>query len=332
MNALYDFLQHGIDAINSSPNTILMAMIGAGVMIAVYGVSSVFSGPPAEVRRMTAGTGRRNASEDYDLVRGEDNDTNGLLRAFVPSSSKERTQVRSQLRKAGIQRKNSVVLYYLARSALGLGLPLLYIVGLQLPPQVQADLGLVKMLSGQSLGAIFYTVTVLALVGFYLPYLWLRQRMASRKRRIWESLPNALDLLQVAVEAGLSFDAAIVRVSHELSGVAPDIAAEFMMLQLEIQAGKDKQKAFLDMAERTSVEEMASFANVILQAGQYGTSISNALTTYADEMRIARELNAQEKANRLPVQMSGVMALMMMPALLIICLAPMLIRWVRMFG
>ena len=182
------------------------------------------------------------------------------------------------------------------------------------------------------MATIFYVTTVLALVGFYAPYLWLKNRIAARKQRIWESLPNALDLLQVSVEAGLSFDAAIVRVSHELSGVAPDIAAEFMMLQLEIQAGKDKQKAFLDMAERTSVEEMAAFANVILQAGQFGTSISNALTTYADEMRLSRELRAQEKANRLPVQMSGVMAVMMMPALLIICLAPMLIRWIRMFG
>ena len=99
-----------------------------------------------------------------------------------------------------------------------------------------------------------------------------------------------------------------------------------------IEFSPEDTKAYLDMAERTNVEEMAAFANVILQAGQYGTSISKALTTYADEMRVARELRAQEKANRLPVQMSGVIAVMMMPVLLIICLAPMLIRWSRMFG
>ena len=133
-------------------------------------------------------------------------------------------------------------------------------------------------------------------------------------------------------ESGLGFDAAIVRVGNERSGAAPDIASEFMMLQLEIQAGKEKQRAYLEMAERTGVEEVTSFANVILQAGQYGSSISQALNTYADEMRTARELRAQEKANRLPVQMSGVIALTMMPALLIICLMPMLIRWMRMFG
>ncbi len=86
------------------------------------------------------------------------------------------------------------------------------------------------------------------------------------------------------------------------------------------------------MAERTNVDEMSAFANVILQASQYGTSISTVLNTYAEEMRTTRELKAQEKANRLPVQMSGVIAVTMMPALLIICLAPMLIRWIRLFG
>ncbi|MDD9977275.1 MAG: type II secretion system F family protein [Boseongicola sp.] len=321
-----------LEQLQASPEVMTLSVLAVGVMIMVYGVSQAFAGPTAEVRRLGAGSARHSASADYDLVRGDDNDTFGLLRAFVPTSEKDRTRIRSMLRKAGVQRRNAVVLYYLTRSALGFGMPLAYIAALQLPPDIQSQYGLTDYLSGQSFATMFYVVTVLALVGFYLPSFWLKRKIAARKQRIWEAMPNALDLLQVSVEAGLSFDAAIVRVSHELSGVAPDIAAEFMMLELEIQAGKDKQKAFLDMADRTSVEEMAAFANVILQAGQYGTSISNALTTYADEMRLSRELRAQEKANRLPVQMSGVMAVMMMPALLIICLAPMLIRWVRMFG
>ncbi|MDD9920681.1 MAG: type II secretion system F family protein [Boseongicola sp.] len=321
-----------LEQLQASPEVMTLSVLAVGVMIMVYGVSQAFAGPTAEVRRLGAGSARHSASADYDLVRGDDNDTFGLLRAFVPTSEKDRTRIRSMLRKAGVQRRNAVVLYYLTRSALGFGMPLAYIAALQLPPDIQSQYGLTDYLSGQSFATMFYVVTVLALVGFYLPSFWLKRKIAARKQRIWEAMPNALDLLQVSAEAGLSFDAAIVRVSHELSGVAPDIAAEFMMLELEIQAGKDKQKAFLDMADRTSVEEMAAFANVILQAGQYGTSISNALTTYADEMRLSRELRAQEKANRLPVQMSGVMAVMMMPALLIICLAPMLIRWVRMFG
>lgn len=327
-----DFIQSMLDQFQYNSEMMLLGVIAIGVLVAVFGVSAAFAGPSAEARRIHAGSSSRHASADYDLVRGEDNDTHGLLRAFVPTSTKDKTRIKSQLRRAGIQRKNSVVTYYFVRSALGFGLPGLYLLLLQLPPKIQSQYGLTEYLSGQSMVTIFYGVTLLAMIGFYLPYLWLKRKMAARQQRIWESLPNALDLLQVAVESGLGFDAAIVRVSHELSGAAPDIAAEFMMLQLEIQAGKEKQKAYLDMADRTGLEEMAAFANVILQSGQYGSSISQALTTYADEMRTARELRAQEKANRLPVQMSGVIAVTMMPALLIICLSPMLIRWIRMFG
>ena len=86
------------------------------------------------------------------------------------------------------------------------------------------------------------------------------------------------------------------------------------------------------MADRVNVEELTSFTNVILQSNEYGTSVSGALKRFSADMRLDRELNAQEKANRLPVQMSVVMALCMMPVLLMICLAPMLIRWVNMFG
>ncbi len=138
--------------------------------------------------------------------------------------------------------------------------------------------------------------------------------------------------MQIAIEAGLGFDAAMVRVAHEMARVAPEISQEFMMLQLELQAGKERQAAFLDMAKRTQVEEVTAFANVILQSSQYGTSVSKALRTFSADMRQDRELRAQEKANRLPVKMSAVMALFMMPVLLIICLAPMAIRWINMFG
>ncbi len=327
-----DFIERVVDQFQASPELMLLSVIAVGVLLTVAGISSAFAGPAEEIRRIKEGTSNRNIAADYDLVRGDDNDTYGLLRAFVPSSGKDKSQIKAQLRKAGIQRKNSVATFFLVRAALAIGFPCLYLAALQLPPSIQSQFHLTEYLSGQSIAKIVYVITFLALLGYYIPQLWLKRKMAARQQRIWEAFPAALDLLQISVESGLGFDAAIVRVGNELSGAAPDIASEFMMLQLEIQAGKEKQRAYLEMAERTGVEEVTSFANVILQAGQYGSSISQALNTYADEMRTARELRAQEKANRLPVQMSGVIALTMMPALLIICLMPMLIRWMRMFG
>ena len=162
--------------------------------------------------------------------------------------------------------------------------------------------------------------------------IWLTARIQDRRERIRLGLPNALDFLQISIEAGLGFDAAILRVSRELSTTAPDIAQEFMMMELEIQAGKDRDAAFLEMADRCDIDEMKSFANVILQATHFGSSVATALTTYAKGLRQDRELRAQEKANRLPVQMSAVIALCMMPVLLMICLGPMLIRWITVFG
>jgi tight adherence protein C len=97
-------------------------------------------------------------------------------------------------------------------------------------------------------------------------------------------------------------------------------------------AGKGRENAFNDMADRTSLDEMRAFSNVILQSKQFGTSVSQALNTYAVEMRMDRELKAQEKANRLPVLMSGIMAALMMLALLLICLTPVIIRMLSVFG
>ncbi|WP_424831513.1 type II secretion system F family protein [Ruegeria sp.] len=141
----------------------------------------------------------------------------------------------------------------------------------------------------------------------------------------WPSKPGWASMLRWC-------DGAMVRVSHEMAQAAPEISQEFSILQLELQAGKERQAAFLDMAERVGIDEMNSFANAFLQSNQYGTSISASLRRFATDMRLDHELRAQEKANRLPVQMSAVMAMCRMPVLLLICLAPMLIRWINMFG
>ncbi len=311
---------------------LLMSGLAMGVLVTVFGISSAMTGERAEFRRMQAAMPRRSATADFDLILGADNDPRGLLKAFVPSSKQERTSIARQMRQAGIQRRDAVIRYYFIRTLLGIAFPAMFLAYSLAPDTLLARYGVPRVFAGLNLLATIWIVTGLVFVGFYGPVIWLRSRIARRRRKIWESLPNALDLLQVSVEAGLGLDAAMVRVSHELATVAPEISEEFMMVELEIQAGKDRQRAFLDMADRTGLDEVASLANVVLQAAQFGSSVSSALNAYAEDMRSDRELRAQTKANRLPVQMSGVMALCMMPALLMICLSPMFIRWVRMFA
>lgn len=308
---------------------LLLFGLGLGVLVMVFGLAGAFAGPTAEARRMRPATASyAGTSQGADLIRSYEQRPSGFLKAFVPSSDSERTKIAKLLRRAGFHSKHAVRDYYLFRTFLSAILPLAFLALMMIPERVGLPIDLGR-LSGI---AMFQIVAGLVFAGFYLPSVWLRHRITKRRRAIEHGMPNALDLLQVAIEAGLGFDAAMTRVANELARATPAISEEFLMLQLEIQAGKDRDRAFIDMAERTGVDEVAAFANVILQATQFGTSVSDALATYASEMRINRELRAQEKANKLPVQMSGVMAALMMPTLLMLCLTPVLIRWLRVMN
>ncbi|MEM6824751.1 MAG: type II secretion system F family protein, partial [Pseudomonadota bacterium] len=163
------------------------------------------------------------------------------------------------------------------------------------------------------------------------PNLWLKNRITERSRNVEQAFPNALDLLQVSLEAGLGFDAAMTRVGNELTGVAPQLAGEFLTVQRQVQAGRPRDQALKDMAERTGVETVRSFTNVVTQSMQFGTPMTEALMTYSKEMRDYREMKAQEMANKLPVKLSAVLASMMLPALILLTIGPTVIRYIRHF-
>jgi tight adherence protein C len=135
--------------------------------------------------------------------------------------------------------------------------------------------------------------------------------------------------LQVGVEAGMAFDAALARVGEEMRSSAPEVCDEFRVVQTEILAGRDREAAYRDMADRLGIDEAFGFVNVVSQSIRFGTSMSSALLTYSAEMRQRREMRAQEKANRLPVLMSAVMAGLMMPALLIVTIGPVVLRYLE---
>ncbi|MGR3344286.1 MAG: type II secretion system F family protein [Paracoccaceae bacterium] len=319
------FLSFGI-----TTELLLLSGIGIGTLIVVFGISNALARPSAASRRMRAPAGSDNTQVSGDLIHDEAGDPRGVLKAFVPSSRKERTKIAQRLRQGGAHSKNAVRNFYIIRTLLGIVLPACFIGLVFLPSNTVLPFGFEEIIAGLNSLQSFQVLTVLVAAGFFGPSLWLGWRIKTRRTAIEQSLPNALDLLQVAVEAGMGFDAALSRVAEELARVAPQISEEFIILQLEIQAGKPRDRAFVDMADRTGVEEVSAFANVIVQSVRFGTSISDALMFFSEKMRQDRELRAQEKANKLPVKMSGIMAAMMMPTLLMICLTPVVIRWMNM--
>ncbi len=317
-----------------TPQMLIVLGTGIGAMLVVFGLSGALAGKDPVLRRMEAQGRRRPMAADAGLLRHKSSDPKGLMKTLIPTDRKERSEVERQLALAGFTGPHSVRNYYLLRLGLGFVLPLalLTLIWATRSGIVAMPSAVDTMIAGWSQLRVFQILSLLVAVGFFGPALHLKSRAQERQRAIEESFPNALDLIQISVEAGLGFDAAMIRVGNELEKTAPEISEEMLAAQREIQAGRSRDRALLDMAGRTGVEEVNAFANVVLQSMQFGTSMSDTLTTYASEMRRNREFRAQEMANKLPVKMSGVMASLMLPALLLLTLGPVVIRYVRYFA
>ncbi len=256
------------------------------------------------------------------------------MRSFIPTDAVKRSALQRQLEQAGRTDPNALRNFTFTRIALGLALPgvLIALIMISRVPGAPLPSGLSGRIASMSSLLTLQALSILVTVGYFSPLVWLRGRVAERRQRIEEAFPNALDLMQISVEAGLGFDAAMTRVGNELATVSPDIAFEFLNTQLQVQAGRPRDEAMNEMATRSGVEMVQSFASVVQQSMQFGTSMSDALTTYAQEMRAFRETRAQEMANKLPVKMSAVLASLMLPALVLLTIGPVIIRYARFFA
>ena len=307
--------------------------IAVGGLLLWTGIVSIVGERNPAADRIAAGTGgRRAARRDRGLLMEAVRGTHGLIRPIMPTDEKSVTELRRRLQQAGYSQPAAMRNYMLVRVLLAVLAPALVIllIALAQSPSFVVPLFEERFSAFTALDTARWIVGAVALA-YFLPVVWLNGRISERQQRISEAFPNALDLLQVSVEAGLGFDAAMTRVGNEMADVAPDIAFEFLSVQHQVQAGRPREEALRAMADRTGVDVVRSFANVVHQSMQFGTSMSEALTNYAREMRLFRELKAQEMANKLPVKMSAVLASLMLPALIMIAVGPTVIRYIRMF-
>jgi tight adherence protein C len=163
-----------------------------------------------------------------------------------------------------------------------------------------------------SLGAVLYLV----------PDMWLRMKIKKRRERIRKSLPDALDLLVICVEAGLGLDQAMLRVGQELIISHPDIHQEFMQVNLEQLAGKPRLEAWKSAAERTQIPEFSLFVSMLTQADRFGTPIVRALSRFGDEIRLKRRQRAEEMAAKTKIKILFPLVLFIFPCIFIVLLAP----------
>jgi tight adherence protein C len=170
-----------------------------------------------------------------------------------------------------------------------------------------------------SLGAVFYLV----------PDMWLKIRIRKRRERIRKSLPDALDLLVICVEAGLGLDQAMLRVGQELNISHPDIHHEFMQVNLEQLAGKPRLEAWKSAAERTQIPEFSLFVSMLTQADRFGTPIVRALSRFGDEIRLKRRQRAEEMAAKAKIKILFPLVLFIFPCMFIVLLAPAVLNIAR---
>jgi tight adherence protein C len=161
-----------------------------------------------------------------------------------------------------------------------------------------------------------------AAVGYLLPDMWLRRRISQRRERIRKSLPDALDLLVICVEAGLGLDQSMLRVGEELDISHPDLQQEFMQVNFEQLAGKPRLEAWKSAAERTQIPEFALFVSMLTQADKFGTPIVRALSRFGDEIRLKRRQRAEEMAAKSKIKILFPLVLFIFPCIFVVLLAP----------
>ncbi|MCU9840235.1 type II secretion system F family protein [Ruegeria sp. WL0004] len=318
-----------------SVETLLLTGLGLGVLLLFASISlAITNRNPAAARMKALYETRHRSHSERGLLRETVKTPTGVFKAALPGKDSDRRELEEKMLQAGLSNPNALWIFTIVRIGLGLFVPVIVAALILLSKRPDFPMpGLISQLFASiSHQNAIQIVGVLTAIGFFLPSAWLNRRTRDRKRKISEAFPNALDLLQISVEAGLGFDAAMTRVGNELAQVSPDIAFEFLSTQHEIQAGRPREQALSEMARRTGVDMIHSFASVVQQSMRFGTSMSEALTTYAAEMREYRETKAQEMANKLPVKMSAVLAGLMLPTLMIVTAAPTLIRYFRGFG
>jgi len=169
-------------------------------------------------------------------------------------------------------------------------------------------------------------------LGYSLPKIHLQRKAATRIVEIQEALPDTLDLLVVCVEAGLSLDAAFVRVAKEQSDQGLLIGDELQLMTNEVQAGVARREAMTRLADRIGVEEMKGLLTFLMQTEELGGSVARSLRVYADTMRDKRTQKAEEAARKAVIKLTFPVVLFILPALFLVIFAPVVINIMKVFS
>jgi tight adherence protein C len=230
------------------------------------------------------------------------------IKPVMPKDLAEMSKIRQKLCSAGFRRENGVQMFLASKTLLGI-LGLLLGIGYALLKQYALQ---------DSAGS----VVLGAALGFMAPNIWLSSVSQKRREKVRHGLADTLDLMVVAVEAGLGLDAAIQRVGDELSNVHPELSEEMQIAVLEAQMGIPRAEALNNLAKRTMVDELRAMVAMINQAERFGTSIARALRNQAEALRMKRRQAAEERAQQCAVKLLLPLLFFIFPAIFIVLAGP----------
>ena len=287
---------------------LIILLTFSGIALAVMSIYWVFSRPTNIV---TA----RLETMDPSLALVENNPISQMaervaepLNRIVPISAVEAAKLQKLLLQAGYRSQDAAMVFRAIQVTFMIGLPSLVLTACLITNQTANN---TLMLAGMALG-----------LGFFLPRFVLQRRIASRQQRITWGLADALDLLVVAIEAGLGLNAALNRIGQELKDLHQDMHQELELVNLEIRVGRSREEALRNLAERTGVEDIRSFVALLVQADRYGSSIGKAVRVFAESLRTRRRQRAEQASQKAALKLLIPLTLFLFPVVIVVVLAP----------
>ncbi|CAN5426136.1 type II secretion system F family protein [soil metagenome] len=308
----------------TNPQNLLSMLVGALAFGTLFTVLSAFGGGAKLEDRMKAVATRRDElkrrsrqalAKDGGLRHSNDGFHKDVVDRLNLAKMLEDPKVADKMAQAGYRGPKPLNTFYFFRFAS----PFMFFAFVGFYLFVFNDFGLPLMTR--------VTATMAAaVVGFYAPNIYLSNRIAKRQQSIMQAFPDALDLLLICVEAGMSIESAIQKVSQEIGGSSIDLAEELSLLSAELSYLPERRQAYEGLAKRTNHAGVKSVATAMVQAEQYGTPLGSALRTMAKENRDLRMSAAEKKAAALPAKLTVPMILFFLPVLFVVILGPAIIN------
>jgi tight adherence protein C len=301
---------------------LLFLLIVFAVVCCLAWLAAVLFAPAALRARLTRFMGRADQAqaERSGWIERIARAAKPLTKLSVPDEGWEKSALRTRFMNAGWRNPAAPTLYFASKTALALGLPALAGIVLAFMPAPVADAGMLFLL------------LLAATCGYYLPNTILDRFVKRRKRDIFENIPDALDLLTVCVEAGLSLERAFVKVAAEIHIKSVTLGQELQLVLMEMRAGFSKERALRNFALRVGLDDIDSLVAMLIQSERFGTSIGDALRVYSETLRGKRRIVAEEAAAKIGLKLLFPLIFCIFPTLLLVLLGPAGIQITKLFG